>query len=110
MDKLDRAYSNGAPRTTAEPCVLHTYHQPDPAYNHLHHVLPKGWGGSPNGQTISICPHGHTNIHAMLTEYRRLGATPEWEFLRNFGPKEREWAAEGWRRMTQLELPGMENL
>jgi len=110
MDKLDRAYSNGAPRTTAESCVLHTYHQPDPAYNHLHHVLPKGWGGSPNGQTIPICPHGHTNIHAMLTEYRRLGATPEWEFLRNFGPKEREWAAEGWRRMTQLELPGMENL
>ncbi len=110
VHRLDHAYGGRPPLTTMVPCVLHTYHQPAPVFNHLHHVLPMGWGGKPNGETISVCPHGHTNLHAMLEEYRRYGGPPPWLFLRGFGPAERHWALEGWVRMTQLELPGMEEL
>lgn len=81
----------------AQACVAHKFHSPRPQGLELHHVFPKEWGGPVKGTTVAMCSTGHHNVHYLLDAYMKAGQTPPWETRRQFGPGERDLAAEGWR-------------
>lgn len=87
--------------TSPRPCSLHRYHSPRPAYSQLHHIWPLGLGGPEKASNrIPVCGTGHNNIHQLLNFYVDFKGTPPWPIRREFGPGEREIAAEGWRRFV----------
>jgi len=87
----------GPPKTTAAPCIFHARHTPQPHVNHKHHVLPLGLGG-PDVQDneVVVCPTMHANIHTILDRAVKLSTFPPWEFLKRFGPADRQIARRGW--------------
>lgn len=83
-------------RTSSRPCAIHRDHSPNPQRTHLHHSVPKAWGGE-NSEIVPLCPTSHDNIHVLLGLYLKTGGRPfELIDLRTFGYRERELAKRGW--------------
>lgn len=90
--------------TSSRPCAIHRDHSPNPQRTHLHHAVPKSFGGGDEPENIvPLCSTSHDNIHVLLALYVRTGGKPfERIDLRTFGYRERELAKRGWegRKMT----------
>lgn len=82
----------------APPCEVHAVHAPWHSDVHVHHIWPLGMGGPDSrANTVSICPTGHTNVHALLRlafRYGGVDAVP-WEHRRRFHFDERHLARLG---------------
>ena len=81
-------------------CEWHKGHSPRPQGNHRHHILPTGapFHGPENGETTVIDPTSHNNVHDLIQEYVDHGGEPPWDVRRQYGPSERQLAAECWSR------------
>lgn len=65
---------------SAERCVAHRYHAPEPRYLEEHHVLPRAWQAAwqppavPSGDlwaptTVLLCRTGHGNVHYWISRF-----------------------------------------
>jgi hypothetical protein len=79
-------------------CAAHRSHTPHIAKPQTHHVVPTSWGG-PNvsENRVTLCPTGHTNVHALLDLYVKASGAPAWDAVRHFGPGERVLAERAWQ-------------
>jgi len=74
----------------SEGCSAHRWHYPRPLTSEAHHVIPVAWqlfwqppkapfpGRDPNGRgllwdarTVTLCPTGHRNVHALIVQMMR---------------------------------------
>lgn len=76
-------------------CAVHEHDSSVPV--ELHHVWPLGLGG-PNNPTnrIQVCTNGHYEIHAFMDYLNRYDGRPPWEIAREFGPRVRAFALQGY--------------
>ena len=88
-------------RKSDRPCAIHRDHSPNPQVTHLHHTVPKAWGGEALG-VVPLCPTSHANVHVLLGLYVKTGGRPSKAIdLRTFGYRERELAKRGWDGRTK---------
>lgn len=78
-------------------CLCVSDHVPKAVQLHVHHILPKSWGGSDHPDNeILLCPSTHDNVHRLLREYQKVGGEPDWAIRRHFGAYARDLAARAW--------------
>jgi hypothetical protein len=94
--------------TKAAACEMHKAHAPTVRILDVHHVTPLSWyaaaGRPPDPRTETLCPTGHTNVHAfidLLVEHD--GAVP-WTVAVHYGKAERDLATLGYRRGLEAGL------
>ena len=88
-------------QTTSAPCQLHLYHSPKTHSQDRHHVQPLSWGGSNAASNIVVaCCNGHRSVHLLLDHWYVTDGQPEWDFIKHFGPAERELARLGYERWS----------
>jgi HNH endonuclease len=86
---------------TESPCTVHRTHSPRSHTNHVHHIMPKEFGGPTLvGNLVVVCPTGHYNIHSLLDEYLKANGNPAGDVLRGYTYGERGTALEGYNRIT----------
>ena len=90
------------PQTTSAPCLHHRSHSPEPKQNHFHHIQPLSWNGPDTAANrTTLCPTSHANTHLILDQWRKANDEPPWEFLKHYGPAERELARLGFERWLE---------
>lgn len=56
------------------PCPCSSEHRPQPAWTHVHHILPIEHGGPDTAiNEVIICPALHDQIHVVLRASKKAG-------------------------------------
>jgi hypothetical protein len=93
-------------RLASQPCRLHAYHSPVPAISHLHHILPRSWGGTDDpSNLIPLCPTGHENVHTYLNLLVAHEGLVRPALARGFGYATRDLAHRAWDRSDPTRRP-----
>ena len=88
-------------QTTSAPCLHHRSHSPQPKLNHRHHIQPLSWSGGNEASNVTVLdPTSHVNVHLLLDHWYETNGKPDWDFIKHFGPAERELAKLGYERWT----------
>lgn len=78
-------------------CLCVADHNPNPMRFHVHHKIPRSWGGSDEPENLVVlCPTTHNNVHKLLNEYVRIDAIPSWEIRSRYGSLARSLARHAW--------------
>jgi hypothetical protein len=76
-ETMEDPFEVGTPRTISpakSPCLCVQKHVPAIRMVHIHHVIPKSWGGTDETKNlVSVCPSGHDIIHGMLRSWEKSG-------------------------------------
>jgi hypothetical protein len=91
--------------STTRPCLLHNTHVPTSHINHIHHIWPRGYGGTDDAENkVIVCPTGHYNIHRLLEEHLHLRGEVPYSVLKQFSREERTYAKLGYDRIQRQAL------
>lgn len=83
-------------------CVCVGKHVPLPMALHLHHIVPKEYGGGEEeSNKVYICPTTHYNIHSLLQKYEKFKTTPPGKVRKHYSEYVQNLAARAWEGRKQ---------